>query len=78
MSKLSVVVVGNGMVGHHFVEQLAHSGAKCEITVIGGESRPAYDRVHLSAVFEGKEPAITNLSEASSFARSGARVPMSR
>lgn len=57
MSKLKVVVVGNGMVGHHYVETLANSGIDAEITVIGGETRPAYDRVHLSEVFDGKEPS---------------------
>lgn len=57
MSKLKVVVVGNGMVGHHYVETLANSDVDAEITVIGGETRPAYDRVHLSEVFDGKEPS---------------------
>ncbi len=57
MSKLKVVVVGNGMVGHHYVETLATSDIEASITVIGGEPRPAYDRVHLSEVFDGKEPA---------------------
>lgn len=57
MSKLRVVVVGNGMVGHHYVETLAKSEVDAEITVIGGEPRPAYDRVHLSEVFDGKEPS---------------------
>ena len=56
MSKLKVVVVGNGMVGHHYVETLATSYIEASITVIGGEPRPAYDRVHLSEVFDGKEP----------------------
>ena len=55
MLKKKVLVVGNGMVGHHFVEQLA-AGGQFAITVIGGEPRPAYDRVHLSEVFNGKEP----------------------
>lgn len=55
MLKKKVLVVGNGMVGHHFVEQLADRG-QFAITVIGGEPRPAYDRVHLSEVFNGKEP----------------------
>jgi nitrite reductase (NADH) large subunit len=45
---LNVVVIGNGMVGHHYVEQLAASPIVARITVIGGETRPAYDRVHLS------------------------------
>ncbi len=44
------------MVGHHYVETLAASKADVEITVIGGEPRPAYDRVHLSDFFSGKAP----------------------
>lgn len=54
MSKQRIVVVGNGMVGHHYVETLANSDIDAEITVIGGETRPAYDRVHLSSIFDGK------------------------
>ena len=53
---LKVVVVGNGMVGHHYVEQLVASDVKAQITVIGGETRPAYDRVHLSEFFAGRSP----------------------
>ncbi|MGB0449219.1 MAG: nitrite reductase large subunit NirB [Porticoccaceae bacterium] len=53
---LKVVVVGNGMVGHHYVEQLVASEVEAQITVIGGETRPAYDRVHLSEVFSGRSP----------------------
>jgi nitrite reductase (NADH) large subunit len=57
MKKLNVVVIGNGMVGHHYVETLANSSVEANITVIGGETRPAYDRVHLSEVFDGKQPS---------------------
>ena len=57
MSKQKILVIGNGMVGHHFAEQLAQGEVAADITVIGGEARPAYDRVHLSEVFSGKEPA---------------------
>lgn len=57
LTRTKVVVVGNGMVGHHFVEQLLAAQANTEITVIGAETRPAYDRVHLSEVFAGKEPS---------------------
>ncbi len=53
---LKVVIIGNGMVGHHYVEQLAASPVAAKITVIGGEARPAYDRVHLSDYFAGSTP----------------------
>jgi len=51
-----IVVVGNGMVGHHYVDQLLQQRLDVEITVIGAEPRPAYDRVHLSEFFAGKKP----------------------
>lgn len=47
-----VVVVGNGMVGHRFVE-LAAAEAGVAVTVVGEEPRAAYDRVHLSEYFAG-------------------------
>ena len=47
-----VVVVGNGMVGHRFVE-LAAAIPGVAITVLGEEPRAAYDRVHLSNYFAG-------------------------
>ncbi len=55
MSK-KIVVVGNGMVGHYYVDKLAALPENFSITVLGGEPRPAYDRVHLSEVFSGKRP----------------------
>jgi len=52
-AKQKIVVVGNGMVGHHFVDEMAkHEGY--EITVLSAEGRLAYDRVHLSEYFSGK------------------------
>ena len=51
--KKQCVVVGNGMVGHHLVEQLMPSD-DVDLIVIGAESEPAYDRVHLSEMFSGK------------------------
>ena len=54
MSKKKLVVIGNGMVGHHFLENLVQqTGGDYEITVFCEESRLAYDRVHLSAWFSG-------------------------
>lgn len=52
----NIVVVGNGMVGHYYVEKLVEQSDDYQLTVIGGEPRPAYDRVHLSEVFAGKKP----------------------
>jgi len=53
--KKNIVVVGNGMVGHHFVEQLAQQhDQQYQVTVLSAESRLAYDRVHLSEYFSGK------------------------
>ena len=44
------------MVGHYYVDKLATHPAQHKITVLGAEPRPAYDRVHLSEVFSGKNP----------------------
>ncbi|MCS6822777.1 MAG: nitrite reductase large subunit NirB [Cytophagaceae bacterium] len=51
-----IIVAGNGMVGYKFCEKLiSKSGTdKFQITVLGEEPRPAYDRVHLSEYFSGK------------------------
>jgi nitrite reductase (NADH) large subunit len=53
---MKIVVVGNGMVGYKFCEKLiARDAAKqFDIIVFGEETRPAYDRVHLSEYFSGK------------------------
>ena len=57
MAPHHVVVIGNGMVGQRFVERLLTEVGSDDhglaITVIGEESRAAYDRVALSSWFEG-------------------------
>lgn len=55
-AKSRIVVIGNGMVGHKFLEVLAEHGGTgaCEVTVLCEEPRPAYDRVYLSSYFSGK------------------------
>ncbi|MGE8328262.1 nitrite reductase large subunit NirB [Pseudomonas urmiensis] len=52
-----LVIVGNGMVGHHCVEQLVERGAlaRFEVRVFGEEHQRAYDRVHLSEYFAGSD-----------------------
>ncbi|WP_250458956.1 nitrite reductase large subunit NirB [Microbulbifer litoralis] len=56
MVKQKLIVIGNGMVGHHFLEQLASRPEKelFDVTVFCAEPRPAYDRVHLSEYFAGR------------------------
>ncbi|MBQ0929353.1 nitrite reductase large subunit NirB [Ideonella sp. 3Y2] len=54
-----LVVAGNGMVGHRFVEELLQRipdlpAAGLQVTVLGEEPRAAYDRVHLSEFFAGR------------------------
>jgi nitrite reductase (NADH) large subunit len=62
-TKLSLVVIGNGMVGQHFLDSLVASQAKdsYHITTFCEEPRAAYDRVHLSAFFSGKTAADLSL-----------------
>jgi nitrite reductase (NADH) large subunit len=54
----TVLVVGNGMVGHHVVERAVESGLTDthRLVVVGEERRRAYDRVHLSSLFDGASP----------------------
>lgn len=54
--KQRIVVIGNGMVGHSFLEKLIASEGfeNFEVTVFGEEPRKAYDRVYLSSYFSGK------------------------
>jgi len=51
----TLVVVGNGMVGHKLLEVLVERGATAEwdIVTFCEEGRPAYDRVGLSSFFSG-------------------------
>src|SRR4051812_3242146 len=59
---MKVVVIGNGMVGQRFLEQLAKRSPDCEITVFCEEPRPAYDRVQLTSYFSGKTADDLNLA----------------
>jgi nitrite reductase (NADH) large subunit len=61
-----LIIVGNGMVGHHFAEQLVESGALAgfEVTIFGEERHRAYDRVHLSEYFSGRDAESLALCDA--------------
>ncbi|WP_435587339.1 nitrite reductase large subunit NirB [Micromonospora aurantiaca (nom. illeg.)] len=58
-----LVVVGNGMVGQRFVEALRarDTDGRWRVTVLAEERRAAYDRVRLSAVFDGVDAGDLNL-----------------
>ena len=69
---MKVAVIGHGMVGHKFLEQLHDLGIpNAEVTVLCEEPRAAYDRVHLSEFFSGKTAEDLSLVEEGFFDRSG-------
>ncbi|PQJ66653.1 nitrite reductase large subunit NirB [Photobacterium angustum] len=53
MSKIKLAIIGNGMVGHRYIEELIDRSdiKNYEVTVFCEEPRIAYDRVHLSSYF---------------------------
>jgi len=65
-----ILVIGNGMVGQRFLESLPGE-ASFTITVLSEESRPAYDRVQLSALFSGRTAEELSLVETGFFERKG-------
>ncbi|WP_374981419.1 nitrite reductase large subunit NirB [Pseudomonas solani] len=71
-----LVVIGNGMVGHHCVEQLIERGAlaRYQVHVYGEERQRAYDRVHLSEYFAGKDAEALALGDAGLYARHGVHL----
>jgi nitrite reductase (NADH) large subunit len=72
---MKLIVIGNGMVGHKFLETLlAGAGADAEITVLCEEPRPAYDRVHLSAFFSGTTADQLSLVAPGFFEQHAARL----
>ncbi|KTG16193.1 MULTISPECIES: nitrite reductase large subunit NirB [unclassified Guyparkeria] len=68
-----LIVIGNGMVGHAFVEKLIEADglARFDVTVFGEEPRAAYDRVHLSEYFSGRSAEDLALTTAEDYRREG-------
>ncbi|ELA2651329.1 FAD-dependent oxidoreductase, partial [Klebsiella pneumoniae] len=64
MTKPVLVLVGHGMVGHHFLEQCVSRNLhqQYRIVVFGEERYPAYDRVHLSEYFAGRSAESLSLA----------------
>ena len=66
LQRQKLIIVGNGMVGHHCVEQLIERGAlaRFELRVFGEERQRAYDRVHLSEYFGGSDAEALAMCDA--------------
>ena len=72
MSKQRIVVVGNGMVGHKFIDTIiGNDDTKYEVITFSEESRLAYDRVQLSYFFSGKTADDLALTDAAYYEENG-------
>lgn len=79
MQKTSILVVGNGMVGHKFIDNmLAQSKIdQFDLMTFSEESRLAYDRVQLSAYFSGKTAEDLALTDESYYQQHGVKFLLS-
>jgi len=72
MSKQRIVVVGNGMVGHKFIDTIiGNDDTKYEVITFSEESRLAYDRVQMSYFFSGKTAEDLALTDATYYEENG-------
>ena len=80
MTKPTLVVVGHGMVGHHFLEDCVNRNLhqQYQIVVFGEERYAAYDRVHLSEYFGGRSAASLSLVEGDFFVDNGIELRLSQ
>ncbi len=78
--KPTLVVVGHGMVGYHFLEDCVNRNLhqQYQIVVFGEERYAAYDRVHLSEYFGGRSAESLSLVEGDFFARHGIELRLSQ
>lgn len=76
MSKVKLAIIGNGMVGHRFIEDLLDKAEKdqFEITVLCEEPRIAYDRVHLSSYFSHHTAEELSLVREGFYEKHGVKV----
>lgn len=73
-NRQTLVLVGNGMVGWKLCQRLVEIGATkgaLRLVVFGEEPRPAYDRVHLTELFEGKTEDELTLAHEDWYASNG-------
>jgi NAD(P)H-nitrite reductase len=76
MHKHRIIVVGNGMVGHRYLEELVDKAdlSQYEVTVFGAEPREAYDRVHLSSYFSHHTAAELSLVKPGFYEKHGIKL----
>ncbi|MBO1436873.1 nitrite reductase large subunit NirB [Meiothermus sp. CFH 77666] len=68
-----LVIIGNGMVGHKFIETLCSQPHDFTITTFCEEPHLAYDRVHLSRYFQSPRPNL-GLADPETYRAWGVRV----
>ncbi|MFT6218481.1 MAG: nitrite reductase (NADH) large subunit [Cycloclasticus pugetii] len=75
-NKKQLVVIGNGMVGHKFLQSMVNSDEmqNYDITTFCEETRFAYDRVQLSSYFNGKTEEDLSLVEPDFFEKNNITV----
>ncbi|MDB1124474.1 nitrite reductase large subunit NirB [Vibrio algarum] len=72
MSKQKIIVVGNGMVGHKFIDTLIQSDRKdVDIITFSEESRLAYDRVQLTSYLTGKTAQDLSIADETYYQENG-------
>ncbi|HMK73781.1 MAG TPA: hypothetical protein VK454_10610, partial [Myxococcaceae bacterium] len=76
MTKRDLVVIGNGMVGHRFIELLLESDQRgaWNIVTFCEEPRLAYDRVNMTGFLGGKTAADLALATPARYAEAGVTV----
>lgn len=74
--KKNLVIIGNGMVGHHFVAEWQKQSVAndWQLHIIGEEAVSAYDRVHLSEYFQGKSHAELAYCQESDYLAQGIKT----
>ena len=75
-TRKTIVVVGNGMVGHKFLDLMIQRGATAAFRLVTfcEETQLAYDRVNLSGYFSGKSAADLSLVSPGLYEANGIEV----
>ena len=74
MSQKNLVVIGNGMVGHKFLERMVAQKTDWNLITFCEEPRIAYDRVNLSGFFSGKTAEELSLVAPGFYESNGVQV----